>query len=282
MTRRRKLCDRGGRALAARWAVMRWAGLAWLAVVTALAAPSLAREGGQVVVFAAASMTEAVQALAERFAARSGVDVLASFAASSALARQIENGAPADVYISADRRWMDRLAERRLIDADSRCEVARNRLVLIAPRNSPLALTIAPGFALAAALGDGRLAIGDPDHVPAGAYGRQALAALGVWAAVEHRLVRSVDVRAALALVARGETPVGVVYATDAAISDQVRVVDAFPATSHDPIVYPAGRTAVSRNPAAAEFLAFVASPEGREILASHGFETSAGPGCSP
>lgn len=278
MTRRQTRGDRGGR----RAVLGRWIGLAWLVVFAASAAASFAGEPARVVVFAAASMTEAVQALADRFAARSGVTVLPSFAASSALARQIENGAPADVYISADQRWMDRLAGQRLIDADSRCELARNRLVLIAPKDSTLALTIAPGFPLAAALGDARLAIGDPDHVPAGIYGRQALERLGVWRTVENRLVRSVDVRAALALVARGEVPAGVVYATDAAIGGQVRVVDTFPAASHDPIVYPVGRTAATQNPAAGDFLAFITSDEGRAVLAGYGFETDAGVRCSP
>ena len=259
-----------------------WIGVVCLISALMLMPASLAAGQARIVVFAAASLTEAVQALADRFAARSGVQVLPSFAASSALARQIENGAPADVYISADRRWMDRLADRRLIDIDSRCEIARNRLVLIAPKTSVFELTIAPGFPLDVALGDGRLAIGDPDHVPAGIYGRQALIALGVWAAVKDRLVRSADVRAALALVARGEARAGVVYATDAAISDRVRIVDAFPSASHDAIVYPAGRAAASNKSAATGFLAFIASPEGRAILAGYGFETDTGLRCSP
>lgn len=278
MILRRKWHNRnGGKA-----PVARWISVVCLISVLMLMPVSFAAGQTRVVVFAAASLTEAVQALADQFAARSGIEVLPSFAASSALARQIENGAPADVYISADRRWMDRLTERRLIDADSRCEIARNRLVLIAPKTSVFELTIAPGFPLDAALGDGRLAIGDPDHVPAGIYGRQALTALGVWAAVKDRLVRSTDVRAALALVARGEVRAGVVYATDAAISDRVRIVDAFPPASHDAIVYPAGRAAASNNSAATGFLAFIASPEGRAILAGYGFETDTGLKCSP
>lgn len=245
-------------------------------------AAATAGERPRVVVFAAASATEAVSAMADRFAALSGAEVARSFAASSVLARQIESGAPADIFISANTRWMDYLAARGRIDAASRCDLVRNRLVLIAPSDSALALRIAPGFALAAALEDSRLAIGDPDHVPAGLYGRQALEAMGVWPAVESRVVRSANVRAALMLVARGEAAAGVVYATDAAVSDRVRVVDVFPRASHDPIVYPVARVAGSDNPAAAAFFAFLVSAEGRAVLAEFGFDTSTGTSCSP
>ena len=184
--------------------------------------------------------------------------------------------------MSANARWMDYLSERGRIEVKSRCDLARNRLVLIAPSASSLALRIAPGIALAEALDGGTLAIGDPDHVPAGLYGRQALVALGAWPAVKHQVVRSTNVRAALALVARGEAAAGVVYATDAAISDRVRVVAAFPPTSHDPIVYPVARVAGSKRPAAAMFLDFLLSAEGRAVLAEFGFETDAGVSCSP
>ena len=258
-----------------------WA--AWFAVVCALAwAATAAAEPARALVFAAVSTVDAVEALAARFTERTGLAVLPAFAASSALARQIDSGAPADIFISANARWMDYLAARGRIDAASRCDLVRNRLVLIAPSDSALALRIAPGFALAAALEDSRLAIGDPDHVPAGLYGRQALEAMGVWPAVESRVVRSANVRAALMLVARGEAAAGVVYATDAAVSDRVRVVDVFPRASHDPIVYPVARVAGSDNPAAAAFFAFLVSAEGRAVLAEFGFDTSTGTSCSP
>lgn len=256
---------------------------AWLAVVCALGwAAAAAAEPARAVVFAAVSTVDAVEALAARFTERTGLAVLPAFAASSALARQIDGGAPADIFISANARWMDHLAARGRIDAASRCDLVRNRLVLIAPSDSALALRIAPGFALAAALEDSRLAIGDPDHVPAGLYARQALKAMGVWPAIESRVVRSANVRAALMLVARGEAAAGVVYATDAAVSDRVRVVDVFPPASHDPIVYPVARVAGSDNPAAAAFFAFLVSAEGRAVLAEFGFDTSAGTPCSP
>lgn len=236
----------------------------------------------RVVVFAAASTTEAVTALAERFNARNDVDVVPSFAASSTLARQIESGAPADIYISADRRWMKYLTERGLIDPASRCDLWRNRLVLVAPADSALALDIVPGFPLVAALGGGRLAIGDPDHVPSGIYARQALDALGVWPAVADRVVRTADVRAALALVARGEAAAGIIYATDARVSERVRIVGAFPQTSHEPIVYPAGRVAGSDNPAAAGFLAYLHSNDARATVGRYGFSAFQGSACSP
>ena len=259
---------------------MRPIGLVLLALVCLWSPVATAAE--RVVVFAAASTTEAVGALAERFSARTGTEVVPSFAASSALARQIESGAPADLFISADRRWMDHLAARGLIEPGSRCDLMRNRLVLIAPADSPMTLRIAVGFALAAALDGGRLAVGDPDHVPAGIYARQALEALGAWPSVADRLVRSADVRAALALVARGEAAAGIAYATDAGVSERVRVVGAFPAESHDPIVYPLARVAGADNPNAAAFYDFVVSAEGRALLAEHGFETNTGLTCSP
>ncbi len=261
---------------------MRTCRLALLAATLMLAPAGPAAGAERLVVFAAASMSEAVETLARRFARRTGIPVAPSFAASSALARQIDSGAPADVFISANVRWRDYLAARGRIDRDSRCNLAGNRLVLIAPGDSPLALRIAPRFPLAAALGDGRLALGDPDHVPAGLYGRQALQALGVWRAVESRVVRSANVRAALALVARGEAAAGVVYATDATLSEDVRIVAEFPPATHDPIVYQVARVAGADRPAVAAFLDFLASDEGRAVLAGYGFEPGAGTPCPP
>ncbi len=259
----------------------RLAGLAWLGLILALAPAAAASEPARVIVFAAASMADAVQSLAARYNRRGDAEVVPSFAASSVLARQIENGAPADIYISANRRWMDYLDERGLVDAGSRCDLVSNRLVLIAPQNSALSLRVTPGFALADALGADRLAIGDPDHVPAGLYARQALESLGVWAQVEDRLVRTADVRAALAIVARGESAAGVVYATDAALSERVRIVDTFPPASHAPIVYPVARVAGAGRAEATAFFAYLVSAEGRAEFERFGFETT-GSACSP
>ena len=255
------------------------AGLVWLVAVVA-GVPAAAAEPARVVVFAAASMTDAMTALTERFNDRAIAPAVPSFAASSTLARQIESGAPADVFVSANRRWMDYLEERGWIDGASRCDLMRNSLVIVAPDDSAFDAQIAPGFALAEALGERRLAIADPDHVPAGLYGRQALEALGAWRAVEDRLVRTADVRAALALVARGEVAAAIVYATDAEISDHVRIVDTFPAASHDAIVYPAARLAGANGAAAAAFFDFLVSAEGRSLLAGFGFETAGMPTC--
>ena len=243
--------------------------------------PTFAGEAS-VIVFAAASMAAPVAALTETFNERNGgAAVTPSFAASSTLARQIEQGAPAHIYISANRQWMDYLDERGLIDRPSRCDLVGNRLVLAAPAESRLDLVIAPGFDLLSALGDRRLAIGDPDFVPAGLYGRQALEALGVWPSVVDRLVRSRDVRAVLALVARGEVAAGIIYASDVRVSDQVRVAGAFPADSHDPIIYPVARLAGSDDPMAAAFYAYLISPEGLALLADYGFETEGLKPCS-
>jgi molybdate transport system substrate-binding protein len=203
-----------------------------------------------------------------------------SFAASSLLARQIEAGAPADLFVSADGQWMDYLAQRKRIRVDSRRDVATNRLVLVAPVDESVQLRIAPGFALAAALGRGRLATADPDTVPAGRYAKSALTTLGVWTQVEPRLVRADDVRGALALVARGEVPLGIVYETDARIDRRVRVVDVFPENTHPPIAYPAA--AISARPEAARLLEFIAGPDGAATFAKFGFGAAAAPAARP
>jgi molybdate transport system substrate-binding protein len=189
------------------------------------------------------------------------------------MARQIEAGAPADIFIAADTDWMDYLAGRRLIVLASRRNILGNRLVLIAPKSSRLTLRIAAGMPLAAALGGGRLAVGGPD-VPAGRYAQAALTALGVWDGVKAHLAQGENVRATLAFVARGEAPLGVVYATDAAIEPAVRVIGAFPATSHPPIVYPAALVAASRNPRARETLTALGGPGTRGVFQRYGFET--------
>jgi molybdate transport system substrate-binding protein len=225
-----------------------------------------------ITVFAAASLTNVLQELGDGFTKETSIPVRFSFAASSALARQIENGSPADVFFSADLEWMDYLQARNLIQPDTRHNVLGNRLVLIAPTDSKVKLKIEPGFALAAALGKGRLATGDPDAVPAGRYAREALTTLGVWAEVADRLVRADSVRSALAFVDRGEAPLGIVYDTDALIDKHVRVVDVFPDNSHLPIVYPVALT--SRATAdAAKFVAYLRGPAGDIAFKAHGFK---------
>lgn len=224
------------------------------------------------VVLAAASLQEALGEAADAWARQRHPRPVLSFAGSSALARQVEAGAPADLFISADEAWMDHIDQRGLLASGSRRVIAGNRLVLIAPLDSPVTLRIAKGFPLARALGVGRLAMADPAAVPAGRYGRAALEALGVWAVVEPRVVRSENVRAALALVERGEAPLGIVYATDAAASRKVRVVGVFPASSHPPIRYPAAQLKTAKAKDASAFLAFLGSRQARVILARHGF----------
>jgi len=222
-------------------------------------------------VFAAASLTDVLQEIGDAFTKETSIAVKFSFAASSTLARQIETGAPADAFFSADQDWMDYLQARNLIQRQTRHDVVANRLVLIAPLDSTLALKIAPDFPLAAALGNKRLAVGDPDSVPAGRYARAALVSLGVWDTVADRLAPADSVRSALAFVDRGETPLGIVYETDARIDKHVRVVDLFPPTSHPPIVYPLALT-TSAQPAAARFAAFVRSPVADAAFKAFGF----------
>lgn len=227
---------------------------------------------GGVLVFAAASLTNVLTDLDAAFTARTGIRVTSSLAASSTLAKQVEAGAPADVYFSADLQWMDYLQQRGLLRSGSRRDVVGNSLVLIAPAGSPLRVRIAPGFDLAKLLGGGRLAVADPDSVPAGIYGREALQKLGVWSSVAPRLVRAENVRAALEYVARGDAPLGIVYRTDALAQKQVRIVAVFPASSHAPIVYPVALTRRA-NGAAARYLAFISGADARPIFRKWGFE---------
>jgi molybdate transport system substrate-binding protein len=224
-----------------------------------------------ITVFAAASLTNVLQELGDAFTKDSSIPVRFSFAASSTLARQIENGAPADLFFSADLEWMDYLQSRQLIQASSRHDVLGNRLVLIAPAASTVKLKIEPQFKLAAVLGKGHLATGDPDSVPVGRYAQEALTHLGVWNAIAPQVVRADSVRSALAFVDRGEAALGIVYATDALIDKDVRVVDTFPMDSHKPIIYPAALTAQS-NAQAAKFLAFLRGPAGDVAFRHYGF----------
>ena len=246
-----------------------------LIVVAALlvcgAASSAEPQPRPLTVFAAASLTDALGKLGDEFTSATGVPVRISFASSSIIARQIEAGAGAEVFVSADQEWMDYLEQRGLIQKSSRRNLLGNRLALIAPADSKISLTIAPGFPLAAALGSGRLATGDPDIVPVGRYARGALTSLGVWNDVVGRLVRAEDVRVALAYVARGEAPLGIVYATDARIDKRVRLVGLFPADSHLPIMYPVALTARAGGDAA-RFVEFIGSDAARATFESYGF----------
>lgn len=223
-------------------------------------------------VFAAASLKNALDNIIAQYKAETGKAVAASYAASSALARQIEQGAPADIFMSADLNWMDYLQEKNLIKVDSRVSLLGNRLVLIAPADSNTHVEIGKGFALADLLGDGRLAVGEVTSVPAGRYAKAALESLGVWASVEPKLAPAENVRAAMALVARGEAPLGIVYETDAVADPTVKVVGFFPEDSHPPIVYPVALTAASTHPDAPAFLAYVRSAKAAPLFKAQGF----------
>ena len=223
-------------------------------------------------VFAAASLKEALDEQVSRFEAETGGKTVVSYGGSNALARQIEAGAPADVFMSADTDWIDYLDKRNLLRRGTRIDLLRNRLVLIAPADARASLPIRPGFALGAALGTGKLAMANPDSVPAGKYGKAALTALGVWTSVESRIARTDNVRAALMLVARQEAPFGIVYATDAIAEPNVRIVDTFPEQMHPPIVYPIAIVAASRSPNAQRLVDNLGSPAARAIWARHGF----------
>ncbi len=233
--------------------------------------PAQAQTRGPLVL-AAASLQEALTQAASAWQARKHAKPVISFAASSALARQIEAGAPADLFISADEEWMDHVARNKLLRATTRVSFLSNRLVLIAPAGSRTRLAIARRFPLARALGNGRLAMADPDTVPAGKYGKAALTSLGVWPSVAGKLARGENVRAALALVERGEAPFGIVYATDARASKKVQVVGVFPATSHPPITYSIAVLRASRHRDAEAFRRFLISRQGKAIFARHGF----------
>jgi molybdate transport system substrate-binding protein len=228
-----------------------------------------------VLVFGAASLKEALDEQAKQFEAATGHRVVVAYGASNTLARQIASGAPADVFISADVDWMGDVDRRGLTMRGSRVDLLRNALVLVAPASSGSTLKIGPGFPLAAELGQGRLAMANPDTVPAGKYGKAALEHLGVWSGVERRVARAENVRAALALVSRGEAPFGIVYATDARADKGVRMMDTFPATSHPPIVYPAAVLASSRSPAAQPLLDYLRSAPARRVWEQYGFSAA-------
>jgi len=247
-----------------------FAGRVLLVALIALATPLAF--AADVVVFAAASLKEAMDDQARQFEAATGNKVVVSYGASNALAKQIESAAPADAFISADEDWMNYLDQRKLVMPGTRVDLLRNTLVLIAPASSKAALRIGPGFGLAAALKQDKLAMANPDSVPAGKYGKSALESLGVWGSIEKRVARAESVRAALALVSRGEAPFGIVYATDAYSDKGVRIVDTFPANTYSPIVYPAAMTARSKSPAAKPLLDYLRSANARPVWAKYGF----------
>jgi molybdate transport system substrate-binding protein len=234
-----------------------------------------AAEPDAVTVFAAASTTNAVNDIGKMFREKGKGTIVPSYASSSTLAKQIENGAPAGVFISADEPWMNYLEERKLIEPGTRFDLLSNKLVLVAPSDGPInKVEIGPKLDLPKLLGNGKLTTGDPDHVPVGKYAKAALEKLGVWKDVESRLARAADVRGALTLVERGEAPLGIVYATDAAISPKVKVVGVFPADLHPKIVYPAALVAGKAAPAAKSFLDFLKTPDAKGVFEKYGFTT--------
>jgi molybdate transport system substrate-binding protein len=235
-------------------------------------AAGAADEPKPLLVFAAASLTDVVDELGQAFTAQTRVPVKTSYAASSVLAKQIEAGAPADVFFSADTDWVDYADRHKLLKAGTRRNVVANRLVLIAPVDSSLQVKIAPHFDLAGALGTGKLATGDPDSVPVGKYAEAALEKLGSWDAVSSHIVRAENVRAALAFVARGEAALGIVYETDAKAESRVKVIGVFPDDTHPPITYPIALT-TRANADATEFAAFVTSADGARIFRKYGFQ---------
>lgn len=249
--------------------------LAALALTAGLALsgprPVLAEEPGPVV-FAAASLKNALDAVNAAWRQETGKSAVISYAASSALAKQIEAGAPADVFLSADLDWMDHLAEKGLIKTETRRELLGNSIVLIAPKGSAIRTDIVQGFALKDLLSGGKLAMAAVASVPAGRYGKASLENLGVWDSVKADVAEAENVRAALLLVSRGEAPLGIVYATDAAADAGVEVVGTFPAASHPPIVYPVAETAEGRHPDAAAFVAYLGSPRAKALFEREGF----------
>ena len=241
-----------------------------------------AASAADLTVFAASSLKEALDAQVSAFSTNSGHRVRVSYAGSNALAKQIENGAPAHIFLSADELWMDYLAQKKLIVADSRRDVVGNALVIVAPVASTARLTLAQGAAgvaaatlateLTAALGSGRLALANPDAVPAGKYARVALTRLGLWSAVENKLARAENVRAALAFVARGEAPLGIVYRTDALAEPRVKIVAIFPESTHPKIVYPAAIVAGQDSVAARAFLDHLTGEKAMPVWVRFGF----------
>jgi molybdate transport system substrate-binding protein len=234
----------------------------------------LAARAQELTVFAAASLTDAMKDISTQWVQAGHQPLRMSFGSSSTLARQIEAGAPANLFASADENWMDYLAQKNLIAADTRKDLLGNDLVLVVPADKPLHVTLGPGFNLLALLGpSGRLAVGDPAHVPVGIYAEQALKKLGWWDSVAPRLAPTADVRAGLLLVERGDAPAGIVYATDAAASKAVMVAGTFPPDSHDPVAYPFAAVKAGDTPEARALLTFLEGPQARAVFVQRGFK---------
>ena len=223
-----------------------------------------------VTIFAAASLKNALDEVATKWKTSGGSQTAISYASSSTLAKQIEQAAPADVFISADEQWMEYLIKKSLVDKPH--DLLGNTLVLIANKANPVTVDIKPGFDLATLLGDGRLSVGDPSNVPAGIYAKEALGKLGAWAAIEPKLAPAADVRGALALVSRNEAPYGIVYGTDALVDPNVRVAGVFPEDSHTPIRYPVAHVTGAKSPDAAKFIAYLDTPAAKTVFEHYGF----------
>ena len=251
----------------------RLAGIFVALLVLAAAVPPALAQDKTLTVFAAASMKNALDDIGAAYTAKTGVRIIASYGPSSGLARQIEQGAPADMFISADTDWMDYAISRKSVDESTRMNLLGNTLVLIAPKDSGVeSVDIGPGFDLAGLAGDGRIATGDVRSVPVGKYARAALQKLGAWQAAEAKFAMADSVRAALALVARGEAALGIVYSTDARVEPGVKVVGTFPAYAHPAIVYPVAATATAK-PQTLDYLAFLRSTAAKNIFEKYGFK---------
>ena len=233
--------------------------------------PSASAQSGDIVVFAAASLKDALDDINAQWQRETGKKAVISYASSAVLAKQIEQAAPADIFMSADTDNMDYVQKRDLIKPESRVDLLGNRIVLVAEQNSKIALHIAPSFDLAGALGANRLAMADMASVPAGKYGKAALENLKVWPSVENKVAQAENVRATLILVSRGEAPLGIVYATDAAADPKVRIVDTFPTASHPPIIYPVALTKTAK-PDAQAFIAYIESAKAKPLFEKQGF----------
>ena len=247
-------------------------------VVLAIGMTPASAQDKTITVFAAASLKNALDDVDTAFTKQSGIKVVVSFGASSALAKQIEQGAPADVFVSADLQWMDYGVQKKVIKEDTRINLLGNKLVLIAAKDAKIDnVTIEPGFDLAKLAGDGRVATGDVRAVPVGLYAKAALERLGAWAAVEPKMAMTENVRLALSLVARGEASLGIVYETDAKVEPNVKIVGVFSDNTHDPIIYPVAAT-VNAQPGTIQYLAFLRSAAAKSIFEGYGFPVLAKP----
>ncbi|KXF83312.1 molybdate ABC transporter substrate-binding protein [Enterovibrio coralii] len=246
-------------------------------VVFGLLCSSPAVANDKVLVFAASSMTTALNEIVHQYEQKTGGKVIVSYGSSSALARQLAYGAPADIYISANEKWMDYAIEQGVVDGSTRADWARNKLVLVADTLGDKSIELTPD-SLLQAIGSSRLAISDPNHVPAGIYGKESLQSLNLWSNVEDKLALSNSVRATLALVERGEAPLGIVYFSDAVASSKVKLAATFPESSHAPIIFPKALTVQAKD-AAKAFDQFLDSETSRQILKENGFNVTAGKG---